>query len=77
MSINDFRKMLENVDRSYDDFVSSVISYVRIPGNENVMDEIILYIESNPLANSADVLKFMLRDVRSKDVSETLLDAVI
>ncbi len=58
--MNDFRELLENVDRSYDGFVHAVISYIRIPGNETKQAVIEEYIKEHPNANSSDVLQFMI-----------------
>ena len=31
----EFRQMLEKVNRSYDGFIHGVMSYIKIPGNED------------------------------------------
>lgn len=60
MNLREFREMLNNVDRSYDGFVSLVMSFVKTPGNSEKGVQIRDYIESNPYANSSDVLRFMI-----------------
>ncbi len=60
--MNDFRKMLMQVDRSYDGFVHAVISYVKIPGNEEKQEMIEQYIRMHPNANSSDVLQYMVEE---------------
>ena len=60
--MTDFRKLLKNVDRSYDDFVHAVISYIKTPGNEGKQSVIEDYILSHPEANSSDVLQFMIEE---------------
>ena len=60
--MNEFRKLLKNVDRSYDGFVHAVISYVKTPGNEGKQAVIEEYIKEHPQANSSDVLQFMIEE---------------
>ena len=63
MNINELKEMLYSVDRSYDDFVSLVVSFVRIP--ENSSKDILIrdYIVSHPRANSSDVLEYMISEL--------------
>ena len=62
LSMSEFRQMLKDVDRSYDDFVHGVISYVKIPGNEAKVQMILDYIIRHPEANSSAVLEFMIKE---------------
>ena len=75
MSINDFRILLRSVDRSYDDYVSAVISYVKMPGNMCKMQEISSYIRNNPGISSSDVLKLIVKDTAPKKSTEEVLTA--
>ncbi len=75
MNINDFRVLLKSVDRSYDDYVSAVISYIKMPGNMCKMQEISSYIRNNPGINSSDVLKLIVQDISSKNIKEEILSA--
>ena len=63
MNLKEFRNMLVNVDRSYDGFVSLVMSFVKMPGNTEKGLKIRDYIVSNPYANSSDVLRFMITEL--------------
>ena len=63
MTMKEFRELLLSVDRSYDDFVSLVISFVKMPENKGKAGEICDYIRSHPFADSGDVLKFMVDDL--------------
>ncbi len=63
MNLKEFRKMLSNVDRSYDGFVSLVMSFVKMPGNSEKGLQIRDYIASNPFADSSDVLQFMITEL--------------
>ena len=63
MTMREFRELLYSVDRSYDDFVSLVISFIKIPGNRSKGLLIRDYIEAHPYANSSDVLQFMISDL--------------
>ena len=58
--MTEFREMLNNVNRSYTDFVHAVMTYVNTPGNEKKRFMIEEYIRSNPTANSSDVLQFIV-----------------
>lgn len=58
--MDDFRELLKNVDRSYDGFVHAVMSYVKMPGNEDKKDLIERYIVLHPESNSSDILQFMI-----------------
>ena len=69
MNLKEFRKMLSNVDRSYDGFVSLVMAFVKMPGNSEKGLQIRDYILSNPCANSSDVLRFMITEQGLIDVS--------
>ncbi len=63
MNLKEFRKMLSNVDRSYDGFVNLVMSFVKMPENSEKGLQIRDYIVSNPYANSSDVLQFMITEL--------------
>ncbi|MBR3305859.1 MAG: hypothetical protein IKI75_01230 [Lachnospiraceae bacterium] len=77
MTMREFREILRNVDRSYDDFVSLVITYIKIPGNRSKALQIRDYIESSPFADSSDVLQFMINELGMADVSDTMAMGVI
>ena len=68
MDINSFRELLKNVDRSYEDFVSLVITFVKMPGNYEKIVQIENYIRENPLANSGDVLQYMIEKLGMLDI---------
>ena len=70
MTIREFRELLYKVDRSYDDFVSLVISYIKILGNRSKALLIRDYIESHPFSDSSDVLQFMIEEVGMADMSK-------
>ncbi len=73
--MRDFRKILCNVDRSYDGFVSLVISFVKMPGNSEKEIQIRDYITSNPYANSSDVLQFMITELgMAEDINVPVLE---
>ena len=75
MNMREFKNMLINVDRSYDGFVSLVISFVKMPGNGEKGIQIRDYIASNPYANSSDVLQFMIAELGlADDVSMPALE---
>ena len=63
MNTNELRELLYSVDRSYDDFVSMVVSFVKIP--ENSSKDILIrdYIVYHPCANSSDVLEYMISEL--------------
>ena len=63
MTMKEFRELLLGVDRSYDDFVSLVISFVKMPENTGKAGEIRDYIQSHPFADSSDVLKYMVENL--------------
>lgn len=63
MNINELKEMLYSVDRSYDDFVSLVVSFVKIPENSSKGILIRDYIVSHPRANSSDVLEYMISEL--------------
>ena len=73
MNMNEFRELLKCVDRSYDDFVSAVISYVKMPGNIYLMQEIASYIKNNPNITSSDVLNLIMRDINPENHRDTVL----
>ena len=58
--MDDFRELLMRVDRSYDGFVHAVMSYVKMPGNEDKKEVIEEYIILHPESDSSDVLQFMI-----------------
>ena len=58
--MDEFRDRLKCVDRSYEDFVHAVMSYVKIPGNEYKRFLIEEYMDLNPEADSSDILTFMI-----------------
>ena len=70
MTIREFRELLYKVDRSYDDFVSLVISYIKILGNRSKALLIRDYIESHPFSDSSDVLQFMIEELGMADMSK-------
>ena len=57
---SDFRLLLRGVDRYYEDFEHGVISYLKLPGNAHKQKMIENFIANNPLANSSDVLEYMI-----------------
>ncbi len=63
MDMREFRKLLCSVDRSYNDFVSLVITFVEIPENSNKITYIKDFIVSHPSANSSDVLEYMVKEL--------------
>ena len=63
MNINELKEMLYSVDRSYDDFVSLVVSFVKAPGTSAKEFLIRDYIVSHPHANSSDVLEYMITEL--------------
>ena len=77
MEMKEFRKLLYSVDRSYDDFVSLVISFVMIPGNKNKITCIRDFIVSNPQANSSDVLEYMIKELGMAETKEPPLFAQV
>lgn len=64
MAIQDFRKILLQVDGSYDAFVDMVIRYVEMTGNYSKVPLIAQYIDDNPYADSSDVLHYMVSELR-------------
>ena len=70
MTMREFRELLYKVDRSYDDFVSLVISYIKLPGNRSKALLIRDYIESHPFSDSSDVLQFMVEELGMADMSK-------
>ena len=58
--MDDFRELLMRVDRSYDGFVHAVMSYVKMPGNEEKKELIEKYIILHPESDSSDVLQYMI-----------------
>ena len=63
MNTNELKELLYSVDRSYDDFVSLVVSFVKNPGNSSKGLLIRDYIICHPLANSCDVLEYMINEL--------------
>ena len=63
MKMREFRDILYGVERSYDDFVCLVISFVKMPGNAFKAALIKDYIDANPSADSSDVLEYMIKDL--------------
>lgn len=59
MAIKDFRRLLMQVDRSYDAFVDMVLSSVSKSGNSYAVPVIAEYIHDNPTADCRDVLHYM------------------
>lgn len=57
-----FEQLLWSVNRAYEDYVRGVVAYISIPGNEGKRQMIEKYINSNPNADSADVLEYMISD---------------
>ena len=58
--MQELRCLLQSVSDSYDDFVSGIISYVRLPGNEHKSRIIAEYIRSHPEAGTVEVIRFVL-----------------
>ncbi len=58
--MDSFRELLWNVNDAYDDFVAGVISYVKMPGNENKRVIIEDFIKNNPGVESSEITKFIL-----------------
>ena len=69
MNTNELKELLYTVERSYDDFVSLVISFVKLPGNFDKECLIKDYILSHPCADSSDVLKFMIDELGMANIS--------
>ena len=63
MTMREFRELLYSVDKSYDDFVSLVITFIKMPGNRVKSALIKNYIESNPGVDSSDVLQYMISEL--------------
>ena len=57
-----FRELLRTVDAYYEDFEHAVVSYIKMPGNEDKKQMIESYIMNHPAANSSDVLEFMMNE---------------
>ena len=57
-----FRELLRTVDAYYEGFEHAVVSYIKMPGNENKMKMIEEYVINHPAANSSDVLEFMMNE---------------
>lgn len=57
-----FRELLRTVDAYYEGFEQAVVSYIKMPGNENKMEMIERFIINHPSANSSDVLEFMMKE---------------
>ena len=57
-----FRELLRTVDAYYEGFEHAVVSYIKMPGNENKMQMIEEYVINHPAANSSDVLEFMMNE---------------
>ena len=69
MNTNELRELLYTVERSYEDFVSLVISFVKLSGNSDKESLIKDYILSHPWADSSDVLKFMIDELGMANIS--------
>ncbi|MBR5968879.1 MAG: hypothetical protein IK016_00885 [Lachnospiraceae bacterium] len=67
--MREFRELLYGVHRSYDDFVSLVVTYVKMPGNSPKALLIKDYIEAHPYADSSDVLQYMIRELGMTDTA--------
>ena len=59
-AMQELRYLLQNVYDTYDDFVSGIVSYVRLPGNEHKVRIITDYIKSHPKAGTVEIIKFVL-----------------
>ena len=70
MTMREFRELLHGVDRSYDDFVSLVISFVKIPENRTKGVLIKEFIESHPYADSSSVLQYMIDELGMAEMPE-------
>lgn len=71
MTMGEFRELLQGVSRSYDDFVSLVISFVKMPGNRVKGTMIRDFIEAHPQADSSDVLQYMISELGLVDITDT------
>ncbi len=60
--MEELRALLEGVEDTYDDFVSGIISYVKIPGNEKKAKWIADYIINHPKADTVEIIRFVLRE---------------
>lgn len=77
MTLREFREMLYGVKRSYDDFVSLVITFVKMPGNREKGALIKDFIEMHPGADSSDVLRYMIEElgmVEHKDLNRIKME---
>ena len=77
MTMREFRRLLYSVDRSYDDFVSLVITFVKMPGNRMKGMMIKSYIESHPYADSSDVLQYMIEELGMSTEAVTTQHSVV
>lgn len=64
MTDEEFRKILENVPRSYDDFVNGQLHRVTNDEDRQKMSD---FIRDNPEANSGDVLRFYLNNIWNEE----------
>ena len=60
--MDQFRKMLQNVEDSYSDFVHGIISYVKIPGNEYKQILIENFIQNHPEADTSEISRFVYEE---------------
>lgn len=56
--MNDLITRLNSVQGSYFEFVDTVVSYVK--KKDSRLENINNYLDKNPLANSADILEFVI-----------------
>ena len=66
--MKEFRSILRSVNRYYEDFEHAVISYIKMPGNEDKQKLIEEYIHKHPLADTSDVLSYMMTETGFYDV---------
>ena len=68
----DIRKRLRTVPRSYDDFVNYTAE--RMEENDKLRDVVIDHINSNPNANSSDILEVVMNFLGLGDPLEIIND---
>lgn len=63
MAIKDLKRLLMQIDRSYDAFVEMVLSCVSKSNNRDMVPVIAEYINDNPSADCKDVLYYMSNEL--------------
>lgn len=66
--MGDFKTILENVPRSYADFVGYMIFSTK--DDDELRDDIIGFIKDNPDATSSDVIKYLREIVEYEEADE-------